>query len=339
LLEERREESFGVEITAAHPLGATLPRGEPFVSILTEETGGGARPVAASSLDVIASCVFRGFASELLRPRQGREAHDVADSREVGHIVHAGLEEAFRATSSLWSARPRDRGEILRMGLAAADRVLARGELASDLARVAVDQARESVRAVLEWSIADLAWDFALAEQVFGEEGGWEPVVLEREGVRLAVRGRIDRVDLAHDSGGVRVIDYKTRERSAEAHTTAFGTTKFQLALYARAAEAGLARARGEGVYLATQRLSPGSLPRNHREKWAEAHEPVGEAGVPRFERRLLSLVTELRRGDVSVRPSSPGVCVHCDLDGICRKPRFAAGAPADDPLGGDEAR
>jgi len=336
-LERRREESFGARIASDHPLAHTLPTGEPFASILSEETGGGSRPLAASALDGLASCVFKGFVSEVLRPKRNREAHDVADARETGHLAHAGLEEAFRATAPLWSARPRDAGEILRVGIAAADRVLAREQVASELARLAIDQVRAGVRAVLEWSLADLAWDFTLAEQSFGEGGVWDPVVLEHDGVRVSLRGRIDRIDLAHDSSSVRVIDYKTRERSAEAHTAAFGTTKFQLAIYARAAQAGLDRAGGEGLYVATQRLRPGATPKKHLARWVAAHEVVD--GVPSFERRVASLVGELRRGELSVRPFAAASCSQCDFDGVCRKPRFAPSAPVDDRGDADDAR
>jgi ATP-dependent helicase/DNAse subunit B len=182
---------------------------------------------------------------------------------------------------------------------------------------------------VLEWSIADERWDFALAEQAFGEEGAWESLVLSRAGVRVALRGRVDRVDVAHDSGEVRVIDYKTKERSAESHTAALGATRFQIALYGRVAGAAMARAGAEGLYLGLQRLRPGGAPKRHEERWAEVHELTD--GVPGFERRVLDLVGELRRGEVAVRPYEAASCAHCDFDGVCRKPRFAPAAPLDE--------
>ncbi len=335
-LDRRREGAFGAELSEGHPLTATLPRGEPFTAILTEETGGAARAIAASSVDGLASCVFRAFVIDVLRPRRTREAHDIADTRELGQIVHLGLEAAFRATAALWSVRPRDAEEILRAGLAAADRALGRDDAASDLARVAIDQARAGVRAVLDWSLADEVWDFAYAEQAFGDEGAWEPLVLEHGGVRVALRGRIDRVDVAHDSGAVRVIDYKTRERSAESHMASLGATKFQIALYARAAEAALGKADKDGLYLAVQRLRPGGGPKNRAERWAEAHDLV--EGVPRFEREILERIGALRRGELAVRPRDAGSCLHCDYDAVCRKPRFAPAAPIEDDLP-DEGR
>jgi RecB family exonuclease len=328
-IERLREESFNCDIGAQHPLFPTLPRGEPFLSILTEETGGGTRPLAAIATDGLAACLFKGFVGEVVRARRPREAHDVADARELGQIIHAAVEAAFRATASLWAARPRDEDEVLRVGLLAAERVLAPERRGSALARAGAPAARKAVRAVLEWSLADLTWDFACAEQPFGEEGAWDAVVLEGDGRKLALRGRIDRVDVAHEGSAVRVIDYK---KAATAHTTALGTTKFQLLLYGRAAQTGLARSRTEGLYLAAERLRIGALPSLAEKKWADAHEIV--VGMPRFERRLLDLVGQLRRGDLSVRPHSLASCTHCDFDGVCRKPRFTPPPPTED--GGD---
>jgi PD-(D/E)XK nuclease superfamily len=192
-----------------------------------------------------------------------------------------------------------------------------------------VDNVREGVRAVLEWSLADEEWDFQLAEQSFGDERGWGAVVLEQEGTRVALRGRIDRVDVGHASGAVRVIDYKTRERSAEDHTAAFGKTTFQLAIYGRAAQATLDRGRAEGLYLPVQRLRPGGAPKKHAERWADAH--ALEGGTPSFERTVLALIDDVRLGRVGVVPASSASCDHCDYDGVCRKPRFAPAAPMDD--------
>jgi RecB family exonuclease len=328
-LERLREESFGEEIPTEHPLAVTLPRGEPFRTVLTEESGGGDRALAASSLDALAACVFRGFVGEVLRPRRSHRADDMVSRREEGQLTHLALDAAFRSTAGLWSARPRDGEAIRRVALAAAERVLSREHFASRLTRLTVDQVLRATHAVIEWSLEDERWDFVSSEQPFGDDEGWQPVILEAGGTRVKVRGRIDRVDVSHDNGQLRVIDYKARERSAESHTQAFGTTKFQLALYARAAGVAMDRVARDGLYLATQRLRPGALPKKQHEQWEYAHEPV--SGVPRFERRLTDLVETLRAGDLAVRPVTPSSCAQCDFDGVCRKPRFAALAPVED--------
>jgi hypothetical protein len=328
-LERRREETFGVLVDDAHPLARTLPRGEHFAPVLVEETGGAGRPLSASAIDRLASCVFQGFVTEVLRPKRAADVHDIADAREEGNLTHVGLEAAFRATSALWRVRPRDRETILRVGMAAVERAVDGARSASGLGRAVVGRVRAGVRAVLEWSVADEEWDFAYAEKRFGDHEGWPALTLERPGTRVTIRGTIDRVDVAHDASGVRVIDYKTRASSAEKHTARLGATTFQIALYARVAKEALERAEASGLYLPTQRLRPEHVTKKQADRWAAAHETEG--GIARFEATVLDRVTDVRSGRVEVRPFSETSCEHCDYDGVCRKPRFAVPAPLED--------
>jgi hypothetical protein len=97
-----------------------------------------------------------------------------------------------------------------------------------------------------------------------------------------------------------------------------------------------MSRAVGAGLYLGVQRLRPGGAPKKQREQWAQAHELAD--GLPQFERRILGLVGDLRRGDIAVRPAEAASCDHCDFSGVCRKPRFAPAAPVDEDEV-DEAR
>ena len=335
-LENARSASFGSLVSEGHALFSTLPNGRRFGTVLAEETGGGDRPLSASAVDRLASCVFQGFVTEVLRPKRSREVFDIADSRQAGETAHAALDAAFNATSKLWSVRPRDESAITRIGIQAAERALMNEGSASELSRTVRDQALSGVRAVLSWSLADESWDFAHTEQAFGDqetEGGWKTLVIENGDVRVALRGRIDRVDVGHLTGAVRVIDYKPKESAARAYTAAFGETKFQLALYSRVAETALGRSRGEGLYLQTQRLRTGMSSKKHSERWALAHEVVD--GVPRFEQRVIDLVRTVREGRVGVQPYAPASCEHCDYDGVCRKPRFAVSMTAAD--GADE--
>jgi RecB family exonuclease len=334
-LDARRTLAFGRTPSDGDPVAQSLPLGAPFAPILTAESGGGDRPVSASAVDALASCVFKGYATLVLRTRRPRAANDLADDREAGEVIHDGLEAAFRATSHLWRARPRDAETLLREGLAAADAAFAAGAVASRLARVTRDQARAGVRAVLAWSIADEAWDFALAEQAFGEPGAWDAVVLDWRGIRVAVRGRIDRVDVSHAgelAPRARVIDYKPKATSAERHTRSFGVTKLQLALYGRATEAAIGRPVEVGLYLPAQRLRPGATFAKGVDAWRAAHE--SEDGAPRYFEPIHASLTALRRGNVGPVPVDAEACTHCDFAGLCRKPRYAPGTPLGDEDG-----
>jgi ATP-dependent helicase/nuclease subunit B len=327
--ERLREETFNLELGEDHPLTATLPLAAPYADALREETGGGARLVSASAIEDLASCVFRGFVTTVLRPRQGEVRRDAVDPRKTGQLLHRALEAAFLATKDLWTQRPRDAVAIRERAAAAASRVIGAAAVSSDPGGITADRLQRHVDAIIEWSLADEAWDFALAEQPFGEPGGWPAVVLERNGQRVAVRGRIDRVDVASGRHDVRVVDYKTRERAASTDTALLGDEKFQVALYARAAEVALGRSPAMGLYLSGERLRPGDLPAKADLRWQSAHERLGNER--RFEEAILDVVQTLRQGELSVRPRRLASCGTCAYDGVCRKPRFAPPAATDD--------
>lgn len=329
VIEQRRDTAFGRPLSANDPLVATLPRGSEFLEVLTTETGGGERALPATGVDRMASCIFKGFVAEVLRPRRHLTANDVADPRESGILVHAALAAAFNATAALWPIRPRDAAAIVRVGLQAADQVLASEREASSLAGAAATEARSAVRAVLDWSLGDEAWDFASAEQPVGEEAGWGSIMLRRGEAHVRLRGRIDRIDRDHASRGVRVIDYKRTASAADECTASFGETRFQLAIYGRAAELATGLPAVEGIYLATRQLRPESTPRVPPLAWRAAHEKV--EGIERFETIVMDLVEAIREGRIEVRPRATSSCAHCDFDGVCRKPRFAPAMTPED--------
>ena len=75
-------------------------------------------------------------------------------------------------------------------------------------------------------------------EIAFGEEGGLPPVILElHDGRRVALRGKIDRIDRWEGDEGVylRVVDYKSSRRELNATRLWYGL-QLQLMLYLQAA-------------------------------------------------------------------------------------------------------
>jgi RecB family exonuclease len=188
---------------------------------------------------------------------------------------------------------------------------------------VVLARARDDVRAVLDFSLADAEWDFALAEQPFGEGGEWPPLRLEAAGAPLLLRGKIDRVDLAHDAARTRVIDYKSSRRAADVGTREMGTTAFQVPLYALVA----ARAQGgegaRGVYLPTPaRDLEAGVREVTAERWSELLESAPAAAA--------QIVGAMREGSLAPVPRDEKACVFCHVRGGCRKPRFAV-APDDE--------
>ena len=79
-------------------------------------------------------------------------------------------------------------------------------------------------------------------EVIFGEEGGLPPVVLTlRDGRRIALRGKIDRVDRwdGDDGAYLRVIDYKSSRKDIDPTRLWYGL-QLQLMLYLQAAAQGM---------------------------------------------------------------------------------------------------
>jgi RecB family exonuclease len=328
-VERTREARFEVASPPTDPIlgdldSARLP--PEVLAALTAETGGTARPLAVTNLERFATCPFQGFAAQVLLARRQRPLRELPDRRETGTLLHRALAAAFTATAPLWAARPRDADRIHAGASEAANAVLRDESVASPLRRLALGRVRDAVRAVVRSSLADEAWDFALAEQPFGDgrAGGWAPLVLEEDGARLALRGTIDRVDLGHGRAAVRVLDYKSTPRAAESGMRALGETAFQVALYARAAADALSALERAGGYLGATRpddVGP-KVKRDYEARWEALHVETG--GLTVVERAAIDVVRRVRLGGIAPRPRDEAACALCDSSGGCRKPRFA---------------
>jgi ATP-dependent helicase/nuclease subunit B len=321
--------------------------GELFVEALEAETGA-TRAIGVSDLERWAKCHFMGFTSTVLRVRERPRVREQLDPREAGTIIHEALAAAFRATAPAWSARPRDREALFDRAMSAANEVLTR-QAASGLREIALSRARASVAQVVNASIDDERWDFALAEQPFGERspGSWPALTFrDADGAQVILRGRLDRLDRAHRNADgsspariLRVVDYKS---SADKQaTTALGESALQLPIYALAALAAVGDGAGGGqggaadaAYLGYSTRERGTSEKKDLALAARLDELLDASGdtatVPQIARRALDLVNEGRRGDfLPTLTTAP--CARCALDGICRKPRFVVPADSDE--------
>ena len=336
-IERTREARF--ELMSAPPdpilgdLDAARPLPPEVVAALAAETGAGARPLAVTNLERFAVCPFQGFASQVLQARRERPLRELPDRRESGTLIHRALAAAFTATAPLWSARPRDAVLIHERANEAVDLLLRDESLASPLRRLALSRVRDAVRAVVRWSLADEGWDFAHAEQPFGDgrPGQWPPLVLDDGTARLALRGSIDRIDVGHGRAAVRAIDYKTSPRAAESGMRALGDTAFQVALYARAACDALQRVERAGLYLGASRPDDvgAKVKKDYEARWSALH--AGGGAVTPLEKTALDVVRLVRLGAIAPRPRQESACATCDSSGGCRKPRFAIMREDDD--------
>ena len=328
-VERAREAFFGgqASLGEAPEVGMIAPDAS-MHRVLVEETGGGAAPMAVTALERFAGCAFQGYAAQILGAREWRPSADAPDAREQGSIVHGALAAAFNASKALWPARPRDAARIRALALDAADGFLEREAASSGLRRLALDEARREVGRVVEWSLADEEWDFVAAEQAFGDgkSGSWEAVRLAREESLLALKGSMDRVDVAHGKARVRVVDYKLSESAAERGAKGLGERYFQLPVYAEAAARNYQARESTGFYLPTRVKGPLPLGPQKPEKYAEAwnRATTAEGGLAPFAARAMMFVLAVRAGRLAPVPLSPHECDLCAFDGGCRKPRFA---------------
>jgi ATP-dependent helicase/nuclease subunit B len=333
-IERTREGRFEILSPPAEAILGDLDEDAPLareiLDALVAETGGEDRPLAVTNLERFAVCPFQGFAAQVLHARRERPLRELPDRRESGTLIHRALAAAFTATAALWSERPRQAALILTQALEAVDGILQHESLASPLRRLALARVRDAARAVVLWSLADETWDFVRAEQPFGDVragrgGSWPPLVLDDGGVRLALRGSIDRVDVGHGRASVRAIDYKTSPRAAESGMRSLGETAFQIALYARAAGDALAHPSRSGLYVgATKPDEVGAkLKKDFEARWSALHAATEGRATP-IEERALDVVRRVRQGGVAPRPREESACATCDASGGCRKPRFA---------------
>ena len=209
--------------------------------IFTQDT------VSISRLEKFAACPYQHFVDYGLKPVK-REAW-AFESDDVGEFYHAALQGFAHAALEhpSWPDLPEDEVEALM------DEVLAPlvadwqdGPLADTPAQQL--QGEKYVRTVKR-----AAWLFTrhahssrfttVGEEVeFGAEGGLPPLVLTlRDGWRIALRGKIDRIDRWEGDKGVflRVIDYKSAQRELDPTRLWYGL-QLQLMLYLQAAAQGL---------------------------------------------------------------------------------------------------
>ncbi len=203
--------------------------------------------VSISRLEKFASCPYQHFVDYGLKPVQ-REAWDF-EANDVGEFYHAAMQGFAHAALEHpdWPELPEEEVERLMDGvLAPLTAAWAEGPLADTPARQL--QGEKYVRTVKR-----AAWLFTRharssrfvtvgEEMTFGEEGGLPPVVLTlQDGRRIALRGKIDRVDRWDGDDGVylRVIDYKSSRRDIDPTRLWYGL-QLQLMLYLQAASQGM---------------------------------------------------------------------------------------------------
>ncbi|MDE3068740.1 MAG: PD-(D/E)XK nuclease family protein [Verrucomicrobiota bacterium] len=199
---------------------------------------------AVSRLEEFAQCPFKFFVRSGLRAKE-RKLFEL-DARERGSFQHEVLKmfhEQLAAEGRHWRdlTPPEARDRIA--AIAAALQEDYRGGLLRDSAqtrfeaRALAGALQDFVEVLVSWMRAQYEFDPAAAELDFGFEGSpapaWELDL--GDGRRLALRGRIDRIDLWRAPGGEEalavVMDYKSGGRTLDEILVAHGV-QLQLPAY-----------------------------------------------------------------------------------------------------------
>jgi ATP-dependent helicase/nuclease subunit B len=297
----------------------------------------GKTTMSARRLELFGGCPFAFFAGEILGLKTIEEPSPDLGPLEVGLIYHGLLERFFSALAASESLAGRvtdaTRGaamELLDSTAAAYFAGLeAHGRVGSPaLWDVQKRNILRDVRRLIDWHVEKLGdWRAAYTEVPFGARaseavappGRHEPLTLDGPHGPVAIRGRIDRIDLTADgTPGHQVIDYKTG--APPSRRAMQNGTSFQLPIYLWAAEAmlppdergGLAQAFFLPVRRPAMSAKLASLKSKGEpnEKFAAAMD-AATAYIHRF-------IDAMRRGHFPVYPRD-GCPGHCDMGGICR--------------------
>ena len=203
--------------------------------------------VSISRLERFASCPYQHFVDYGLKPVQREEWAFEAD--DAGEFYHAALQGFAHAALEHpnWPDLPEEDVDALMDGIL--EPLVAAwqdGPLTDTPAQRLLGE--KHIRTVKR-----AAWLFTrqaktsrfrtVGEEVeFGTEGGLPPVVLTlKDGRRIALRGKIDRIDRwdGEDGAYLRVIDYKSARKDIDPTRLYYGL-QLQLLLYLQAAAQGM---------------------------------------------------------------------------------------------------
>lgn len=199
--------------------------------------------VSISRLEEFAACPYRHFVDYGLKPVQRRPFSFEADER--GSFFHAALQGYATLASALPDWPNVEEDEVERM----MDQVLAPLTQEWEGGPLREDPMGRQLGESYVRAVRRAAWMFTRhlrnsrfttwgAEVSFGTEGGLPPVILTlHDGRRIALRGKIDRIDRYEGDKGLylRVVDYKSSQKGLDPVRMWYGL-QLQLLLYLRAA-------------------------------------------------------------------------------------------------------
>ena len=212
-----------------------------------------------SRLEEFAACPYQHFVDYGLRPVKRREFAFEADER--GNFFHAALQQyaTLAAANPAWPDISEDEVNRMMDGvLAPLTKEWEGGPLTEDAMGRQLGESYTRIIRRAAWLFTRHAQNSHFTtwgtEIAFGEEGGLPPIILTlQDGHRVALRGKIDRIDRWEGDKGLylRVVDYKSSHRDINATRLWYGL-QLQLMLYLQAAAQAVRGANPAGAFYFT---------------------------------------------------------------------------------------
>jgi hypothetical protein len=272
---------------------------------------------AVSHVERYLECPFKYFAAHVLRLEEEREDESGLTPLERGQLLHGVFEAFYRA----WHSRGRsgvttgDLEEALQLfeevaeqqllALPEGDRALERTYLLGSAASPGLAERAFAVE--IEEGIGVVE---RLLEYEFEGPFDFEDVSGTGDPRRVAVRGKVDRIDVLAD-GTLRVIDYKLGRAPKPARA-------LQLPVYGICAQQHLEARRGRPWPLA----SAGYVAFKEKNAFVELGGRSGdvEGALREGQARFLDAVARIERGVYPPDPDEPWTCTRCGFPHVCRK-------------------
>lgn len=261
----------------------------------------------ASAYEDLRACPYRYHALRLLGLAEPDELDDAFDKADYGRWLHAVL-ETFHARCS--GARERAADAAL-LDAVAREHQAALGRDDADFLPYAAWFGRIAPR-YLDWLHAEEARGAAVRETELTLVA--EPAELDAQ--RLALKGRIDRVDALRSSGALRIVDYKAKRQDGLRKLVRTPFEDTQLAFYA----ALLAAARGRPA----GGIEAGYLALDDRDAVALLLHRDVEASAARLLDGIAADFARLRAGATLPALGEGAACEHCRARGLCRRDHWA---------------
>jgi ATP-dependent helicase/nuclease subunit B len=229
------------------------------IAVLLQERYGPDYLWSPSRLETYGSCPYRFYTESALEFERKIPPEPGFDALQLGTMLHSILEEAYRRVED-----PTDVDAIIEGLDSLALEVFSHapyrlGFRPSVLWHVEQEQLLVALKATV-LGLAELSegWKPFAFERVFGIKGE-PPLEIDIEGMRVLLRGIIDRLDV-DEEGNLRVLDYKTGSGHL-APVDLIGGRRLQLPLYALAASQALRLGKPvDGLYWAILKADAGRL-------------------------------------------------------------------------------